>query len=267
MTLRILIVLISCLNFIYSENEPQDPLEPYSIQKANEWKKRVYLASYPRSGNHWIRYLLEEVTGLTTSSVYQDPEYGTRMFPDAFPWGGYGCIGGYHHNCRFPKKDELTLIKTHFPVFTTEFDLLPYKMVVRIVRHPIDSLFSYHIYNPFIYPPHQYVEQFIPKEKLIYLIDLLLYFENFWDQQPNVLTIRYEDLYTNPKATIKKILRCLSFSVTNAAIEDTVSKYPPTGGLLKHLSHYTEEDLMLIYTKLGTYMHKYGYEINKVRKI
>jgi hypothetical protein len=43
-------------------------------------------------------------------------------------------------------------------------------------------------------------------------------------------------------------------------VERAVAKHPPQGSYLKHLNHYTKEDLALIQKKLDPLMKKYGYE-------
>src|SRR6185437_16726911 len=83
-----------------------------SLLSADEWN-RVYLASFPRSGNHWVRFLVEEATHITTSSVYRDPNF--PHLPTVFPWGGYVVDQGYKGNCRFPTTNDPILIKTHYP--------------------------------------------------------------------------------------------------------------------------------------------------------
>ena len=51
------------------------------ILHANDWK-RVYLASFPRSGNHWTRFLIEEATGICYELGLQ--RYGSRWWPYSF---------------------------------------------------------------------------------------------------------------------------------------------------------------------------------------
>src|SRR5690349_14416639 len=81
---------------------------------ASEWK-RVYLATYPKSGNHWMRFLIEEVTGVATGSVYCDQNQPAHM-PAPFAWGGYSTPHGYTGKRRYPTKRDIVVIKTHFPV-------------------------------------------------------------------------------------------------------------------------------------------------------
>lgn len=42
---------------------------------------RVALASFPGSGNTWLRYLLQQATGILTGSVYDDQNFKGGIFP------------------------------------------------------------------------------------------------------------------------------------------------------------------------------------------
>src|SRR4051812_11514770 len=84
----------------------------FQLGFSEQWT-RVYLATYPRSGNHWIRYLVEEASHIATSSVYRDPD--PLHLKRIFPWGGYCCHHGYEGQCRYPTKKDCVLVKTHFP--------------------------------------------------------------------------------------------------------------------------------------------------------
>lgn len=48
----------------------------------------VLLASYPRSGNHWVRWLVEESTNLTTLSQYNDTQYWHSSRGTTYGGGG-----------------------------------------------------------------------------------------------------------------------------------------------------------------------------------
>src|SRR5262249_43452350 len=123
--------------------------------------KRVYLATYPRSGNHWMRFLIEEATHIATSSVYCDPD--PPHLADPFPWGGYCVDNGYRGNCRYPQRTDIVFIKTHFPLFAAHrFDKKPSIKTLRLVRHPVDSIYSFYVYIHGGNPP----QKIIPSEKV-----------------------------------------------------------------------------------------------------
>lgn len=228
---------------------------------ADDWK-RVYLATYPRAGNHWMRHLIEDAAHVATSSVYIDMDEGeTKHLPETFPWGAYTSPKGYAGNCRYPHKGELVVIKTHYPAFSrVPFDLQPSVKTIRIVRHPVDSFWSYHLYRdgksaaPRI--PHQFLQQ---------LINTWRNFQEYWDKQENVMTIRYEDLYTDTFGTLKKILVELDYKVTDEDIARAIAINPKKGSLYKHVANFNAEDLALVEQNLGYLMVKYNYPLHSTK--
>lgn len=223
---------------------------------SKEWK-RAYLASYPQSGNHWVRYLIEEATHIATSSVYQDPEPPKHM-DEVFPWGGYCCDHGYEGQCRYPTKEDIVLIKTHYPYphKKTKFDQRPYKLAIHIIRHPIDSFGSR--YERLPKGPRQ---DKIPTERVKKFIESWRTVTKFWKKQKDVLTIRYEDMLVNPAAELKKILKALEYEFTKEDIERAVAKYPPQGHIFKHVHLFTPENLELMSNELSDLLEEFDYFI------
>jgi hypothetical protein len=233
-------------------------------EAAKKWENRVYLATYPRSGNHWMRYLIEESTGIVTSSVYIDPD--PQHLEAAFPWGGYCCDKGYLGQCRYPKEGEIAVVKTHFPAAKISwFDQLPYTQVIRIIRHPVDAFYSFYVweqnYN------QEPIEKMVPRERLCKYLRTWRLFQEYWDLAPNVLTIRYEDLYHNPAGYLQLVLETIGYQVTLDDVDRAVQAHAPSGGLLKHFDHFTQDDLNLIETELADLLERYGYEIKEINKI
>jgi hypothetical protein len=221
---------------------------------SKEWQ-RVYLATPPRSGNHWIRYLVEEAAHIATSAVYRDkvPQHLKKIFP----WGGYCCDHGYEGHCRYPTKEEFVLIKTHFPDSQeTQFDRRPYQMVIRIVRHPVDSFYSRYVKNPrgplLDKVPSEKVREFIPKWRR---------FQLYWNDKKHIMTFRYEDILQNPAPALKTICEVLHYDVTDEDIARAIAKHPPEGYLLKHIDKFSTEDLHLISKELGDLMEQFDYQI------
>lgn len=223
-------------------------------ESEGDWK-RVYLATYPRSGNHWMRQLIEEATHIATGSVYCDREPPHMETP--FPWGGYCADHGYNGDCRYPQIEDPVVVKTHFPVTKVgKYNKLPYIQTIRIVRHPVDSMFSYYV--------HQYEENagnLVPKDILKKYIDAWEKFQLYWNDQPNVLTVRFEDLYNDPTYYLTIILEAIGYDVSQQDIERAVAKYPPLGGIYKHIGHYERSDLDLIKKRLNELMNQFDYSI------
>jgi hypothetical protein len=239
-------------------------------EEAKKWENRVYLATYPRSGNHWMRYLIEEATGIATSSVYCDPD--PEHLLSSFPWGGFCVDGGYEGSRRYPQENELVVVKTHFPVaLLSHFDRLPYKKAIRILRNPIDSFYSLYLwekeYEPFWVKDYEQTlpEFFLPRSDLLKNIEMWRRFQEHWDYRTDVLTVRYEDLCEEPEKHLELILKTIGYTVSKQDIERALAKYPPSKGVLKHLPHYTEEDLEIIEANLGCLMDRYGYSTKTVK--
>ncbi len=222
---------------------------------SKEWS-RAYLASYPRSGNHWIRYLVEEATNVATGSVYIDIE--PQHMHKVFPWGGYCCDHGCLGHCRYPTKDDIVLIKTHFPSQVnkeTKFDKRPYQVTLRVVRHPVDSF-----YSRYVRKPEGPLLDKVPRERVVSFIKSWRKFQNYWNKKNNVITFRYEDFLANPAVELKKFLEALEYDVTDEDIQRAVSKHPPLGHMLKSIDRFTENDLDIISEELGDLLTQFNYE-------
>ncbi len=228
----------------------------FSLQGfADDWQ-RVYLASFPRSGNHWMRFLIEEATHIATSSVYCDPD--KPHLPKPFPWKGYCPDHGYAGNCRYPQEGEIVVVKTHFPHLEREAgDELAFVKVIHIVRHPVDSLYSLYLHSQNGRP----LSLIMPRATLMGFIHTMRKFERYWMAKENVFTLRYEDLQEDPFSVLKSVLEFIGYQVEDEDVMRAISKYPPQGNMLKHLSCYPEKDLEYIETELMEFMQKYDYQI------
>ena len=59
-------------------------IKPLTYIPKSSRQYRVALASFPGSGNTWVRYLLQQSTGILTGSVYNDYEFKHGLFPGIF---------------------------------------------------------------------------------------------------------------------------------------------------------------------------------------
>ncbi len=226
-----------------------------STSDAEEWR-RVYLATYPRSGNHWVRNLIEEATHIATGSVYRDFE--PQHLKNPFPWGGYAAKNGCLGNCRYAEPGESIVIKTHFPAKPkSEFDLQPSVKIIRIVRHPVDAFYSHFVHQKQKLPADGKIPGWFVKKSIANWQK----FEKYWNRQSNVLTIRYEDLLTQPDLYFREILAATGYQITEEDIQRALTKFPPQGGFLLHIEDYHPEDLEQISHQLGKLMKKYDYSI------
>ena len=221
-----------------------------------DWDKRVYLTSFPRAGNHWVRYLLEEATGIATSSAYCDQaarEYERMHLPTAFPWG-FCPEGGFEGNRRYPTATDIVVLKTHFPLYpAAALDNKTYIRAICLIRHPIDCLYSQYIHSP---PrgriPSEVMEQFIADWKR---------FLDYWEGQKEVYVVRYEDLYNSPVSQLTKICTIAGLRVQDRDIKRAVNRYPPRGSVMKYITYFDKADLEEIERRLERYMKIYSYKM------
>jgi hypothetical protein len=196
--------MLCLLSLLLSFSEHLSSVLP---EGANKWK-RVYLATYPKSGNHWLRALIEEATHIATSSVYCDQDTPIHL-PKPFPWGGYCPKNGYNGTCRYPRPGEIVVIKTHFPMIGYhDFDPVKPTKTIRVIRHPVDSFYSLFIQEP---PQGK-----VPQDTMQSFLSGWKQFQHYWDKQPDVYSITYEDLYKTPAPILKKVLKAIGYSVTDA---------------------------------------------------
>ncbi|XP_053386775.1 WSCD family member CG9164-like [Mercenaria mercenaria] len=80
------------------------------------------LVSFPGSGNTWTRHLIQQMTGIGTSSVYCDLQLKK---------------GGFPYEC-YKKRNRTVVIKTHEPKHVTMFT-----KIVFLIRNPYDAILSY----------------------------------------------------------------------------------------------------------------------------
>ncbi len=250
-----------------------EELTDISSEKINY--KRVFLASYPRSGNHWVRFLIEEATHIATSSLYKDgTKEGNVEYPhmhEPFPWGGYCVEHGYEGDCRYPNEDETIVIKSHYPLFENKNKsgaLKPYEHTIRVVRHPIDAFYSNYVLGNLFSKKHSQEEIAASTSfdffELKRQIDRWKRFQLYWNEQHSVVTIRYEDIFLEPHYYLRLILDLIQYQATDADIERAILKYPPKGEFMKHIRHYSQENLKLIDDELGPLMQQFNYTIDGV---
>lgn len=225
-----------------------------SLLLADEWKT-VNLASYPRSGNHWVRYLVEEATRIATSSIYTDghSDGDIRHLEAIFPWGGYCANQGYEGNSRYPTEDDPVLLKTHYPLFAIKAEPDPERTIC-LIRHPIDSFWSYYLLSGG--DNDNKIDKVIAQS----YIEEWRFFYEYWEKQPNVLFIRYEDLLKNTELSLSNILHAAGYVFTEMDVKRAVDKYGPLGNPLKHIEHYDAEAVELIKTELRDHLVRFNYE-------
>jgi hypothetical protein len=148
---------------------------------------RVALASYPRSGNTWVRYLLEAATGETCGSVHKD-----RIMP---------------------RGSDGIAIKTH------KHDSDQYARAIHLVRNPFDAIESHFHWKRDIGGDLErqwdaHVNEAVGAWKS--------HTEHWLAAACPVLRVRYEDLHVDTAGELRRILRFLERRVDPAAMEQAV---------------------------------------------
>lgn len=159
------------------------------------------LASFPRTGNSWLRSLVEKAIGYGTSSMYCD----TRL---AFRWE---C----ESNNRF-------LMKTHYPhKFDSAAQLAvsearsirwrKYDRCIYLVRNPFDAFMSYFMYQRakgnHVQKARHFPHAFFQKAQVSRMLARFKTHWHYWmaeAQLPN-LVLRYEDLKRDPLCSMLKV--------------------------------------------------------------
>lgn len=152
--------------------------------------QRTALASFPRSGNTWLRYLIELATGETSGSVYDD-----RILP---------------------RGREGVVIKTHL-CNRNEFD-----RAIHIVRNPFDAIESYFHWKRDVQGDQAVQwEQHVRDAAKEWHAHTLHW--STGDGCP-VHSLRYEDLRAAPQRELKALLHWLACAVTDEACARAVEQ-------------------------------------------
>ena len=154
--------------------------------------------------------------------------------------------------------ERLLSLKPTPYVIPAEFDPKPGEITIRIIRHPIDSFYSLYVERHSGNPPSRR----IPKRLLLEFISRWKKFQRYWNEQENVLTIRYEDMLAEPEVMLKRIIQRVGYTFTEEDISRAIQKYPPEGFPLKHLKNYDPEDIELIRKELEPLISMYGYTLS-----
>ena len=219
----------------------------------------VWIASYPRSGNTFLRILLEQAFQLASYSLYNlegqqhhDPsadalEHAPLLPPD---WRQRTAPGG---------EGQLTLIKTHGP----PEDDAPAIYLVRDGRAAIDSYFHYHQKFGFEQP------------SLVEVIAGACQFGSWsrhvraWRpaQRPRTLFLRYEELVARPLELIPRLAGFLERAPvggrvpTFVELQQRLPAFFRRGASDSYLSEWTPGHLAFFNQLHGATMGELGYDL------
>lgn len=162
--------------------------------------KVSWVASFPKSGNTWMRFILAHLL----FGIGDDHDVITEMIPDMHYWA---------RELTYKWNDSF-LIKTHYP-----YDALPSRIefdrAVYIVRHPFDVVVSSIQYMEPEGAPEQQLrvaQDFLAHGNLVHWRELGFgsWEDNVssWTQaaeKKKVLVLRYEDILEDPTSSILSV--------------------------------------------------------------
>ena len=163
----------------------------------------IWLASYPRSGNTFLRTILWQCFGLRSASVYPDDLGGNRNLEE---YVGH-IERGPDKQIRFPE-NGLPLVKTH----EYSKDSNPAIYIIRDGRAACVSLWKFY-------------KESIPLEAIIEGQSRFSTWSNHvqswnpWDR-PNTLLLEYEDMINNLPAILNSVSDFLKRDVINKSLPD-----------------------------------------------
>ncbi|XP_033102142.1 WSC domain-containing protein 2-like [Anneissia japonica] len=205
----------------------------------------ISLASFPGSGNTWVRYLIERVTGIYTGSYYNDGELSKKGFlGEREPY----------------KKGNTVVVKTH------RFDeehIREFDGGIVIIRNPYDAMLSEHNRkfgghtghaNPMQYKQGTEWTDFVLGKSRTWTNTAL----NWLLHQPNIHVVHYEHLKTDIYGELKKIVQFLKLPVNESRLlcvaSDPVGKFkrpPAPKGKQLDFDPFTEDmrEMVSLYIK------------------
>jgi hypothetical protein len=175
-------------------------------------KTDVFLVSFPKSGNTWVRFYLCNLINQIPEYHFTDDDIGFKMLDDTMLELGSGSL-----HQKWPFKGFPRIIKTH----------LPYKMVlgkrksILILRDPRDVMVSYYKFETTKTQPRftGSFENFIRHPK--FGVESWCKHSLSWLKIAKSV-IRYEDLKTDDVNIFRKLNEFLGVKITESEFEKAI---------------------------------------------
>ncbi|XP_045165723.2 WSC domain-containing protein 1-like [Mercenaria mercenaria] len=164
------------------------------------------LVSFPGSGNTWTRHLIQQMTGIGTSSVYCDGSLKKRGFP---------------YECYHKLRNKTVVIKAHVP------EHLPlFTKIIFLIRNPYDAFLSFANYKEAGHTEHPTEGKL--KKSLTKTVESSG--RNYVNLARNITlqfkgpvhVLQYEKLKTDMANELRKLAKFLGVNVTKHDIYCTV---------------------------------------------
>jgi len=208
---------------------------------SNVKSRRTALASYPRSGNTWVRFLIEKAIGELCGSIYKD-----RIMP---------------------REASGVAIKTH------ELDSEKYTDAIHLVRDPFDVIESYFHWKREVAKQKEVEWDSHVRRTVQQWRDHTAHWLNV---RYDVHRLRYEDLKTRPGVELEKLVRWLGFDAPpdriTAAVEaaqlekmrglsaELGEKFFRRGEVGTSLAAFTPEQIQFVRSELQPHLRQFHYD-------
>lgn len=236
----------------------------------------VGLASYPSSGNTWLRYLIEGITGLYTGSMYNDIALRKKgLYGEGVPYdsGVVATIKTHGHT---------TEKGAHMPrPYQIEYN--HHKEVnhsaILLIRNPFNAIIGHRNLDQGGHTGLAKVDQFLGpgwQEFVEIKAEAWLNFYSDWlenNPSENILVLHYENIKQSLKHSLRKIAGFLEFEEHSGRIDCTI-QFQTGQFKRKHKEDmrdnpYTDEQKEIIATsirKLNKILKKYQKESMPLQK-
>lgn len=182
----------------------------YTLGVAGMRRQDVLLASFPRSGSTWVRFLLANLINLREAQE-QTLDFATldRMMP---------ALGANNLLPRWPHAAIPRVVKTHKPFLP----LFHGQRAIGLIRDPRDVMVSFYHFQKD--RKHHYAgsfADFIRNHRL----GLPSWFAHYCSWQEHwTIVVRYEDLKANPFCEFSRILTMLGVSYPETLIHEVINR-------------------------------------------
>jgi hypothetical protein len=183
----------------------------------------IFIVSYPRSGNTWVRFLLVSIIYELEKIDFKGVETYSRDLHD-----------GYIDNSLLKNLKRPRLMKYHgsyWTEFDKHIDIANFIYVYRDVRDVIVSLYYYFIKMGGTFDFDTFFEGFVNYNVIEWLDGFKnpekvgawdTNIESWLDNQERIILVKYEDMISDSYTEIVKILKSLDLDITENQINKAI---------------------------------------------
>jgi len=174
----------------------------------------IFLVSYPRSGNTWLRFLLASIIHTTTDIGFNQLE---RYAPDPY----------LHNNDYLLGIKRPRIIKSH-EKYNSGYPNVVY--LYRDVRDVVISFYYYLIKQELVGSFDEYFNLFIDGKLFegvsagSWLVNVQSWLSNT-NPEPSIIAVKYEDMLNTPEKTVCTILENLHIVYNKNTVTQAIEKY------------------------------------------